>query len=271
MGSSDPERLFLDHLPLLDRILGATARRHRLTREEAEDFASGVKLKLIADDYEVLRAFEGRSSLAGYLAAVVQRAWIDHCNHLWGKWRPSAEARRLGPLAVRLDTLLHRDGLTLEQACATVSAADAAAMRRLAERLPRRVRRRFAGDDELAAEPAAEPSPEAALLDRERDGVAAALGEALATEMERLPPEDRLLIQLRYFDDLTVASFARAMGGDAKRLYRRLETVLGGLRRSLERRGYDGDQVGWALGHGARSGEPPFDVRLKERDEANLG
>ena len=271
MGASDPERLFLDNLPLLDRILGATARRHRLTREEGEDFASAVKLKLIANDYEVLRAFEGRSSLAGYLSAVVQRAWLDHCNHLWGKWRPSAEARRLGPLATRLDTLLHRDGLSLEQACAMVSPEDAAAMRRLAERLPRRVRRRVAGEEMLDTEAAPGPSPEAVLLDAERAAVAATLGEALASEVARLPAEDRLLIQLRYYDDLTVASFARAMGGDAKRLYRRLETLLGGLRRTLERRGYDAGQVGWALGHGAAEGEPAVGVRPKERDEANLG
>src|SRR5688572_2526377 len=110
MGDSDSERLLLDNLPLLERILAATCRRYRLSREEAEDFSSVVRLKLIADDYQVLRAYAGRSSLASYLGAVVQRAWLDHCNHLWGKWRPSAEARRLGPLGIRLDTLLHRDG-----------------------------------------------------------------------------------------------------------------------------------------------------------------
>ena len=90
----DAETLFLEKLPLVDRILAVTSRRNRLTKEEAEDFASVVKLKLIANDYEVLRAFAGRCSLAGYLTAVVQRAYIDHCNHLWGKWRPSAEAGR---------------------------------------------------------------------------------------------------------------------------------------------------------------------------------
>ena len=90
----DAERVFLDNLALIDRIVAATCRRNRMTAEETEDFGSSLKLKLIANDYEVLRAFEGRCSLGGYLTAVVQRAFIDHRNHLWGRWRPSAEARR---------------------------------------------------------------------------------------------------------------------------------------------------------------------------------
>ena len=89
----DAERLFLDNLALIDRIVAATCRRHRLTAEETEDFGSSVKLKLIANDYEVIRAFQGRCSLAGYLTAVILRAFIDHRNHLWGRWRPTGFLR----------------------------------------------------------------------------------------------------------------------------------------------------------------------------------
>ena len=271
MAENEPERLFLDSLPLLERILGATARRYRLTREEAEDFASGVKLKLIANYYEVLRVFEGRCSLAGYLAAVVQRAYLDHCNHLWDKWRPSAEARRLGPLAVRLDRLLHRDGLTLEQACATAAPEDRAAMRQLAERLPSRQRRQLVGDDRLAALATSEPSPEVALLDCERQAAAEGVAAALVRQVKALPAEDRLLLELRYCDGLSVASFAPSFGGDAKQLYRRLEGVLRGLRRTLERHGYEAGDVAWALGNETRGAEPGLRVRPLGRDEAQLG
>ena len=50
-----PEQIFLAELPRIERVIGATCRRHRLRAEEAEEFASTVRLKLIADDYAVLR------------------------------------------------------------------------------------------------------------------------------------------------------------------------------------------------------------------------
>jgi RNA polymerase sigma factor for flagellar operon FliA len=244
----DLEQLFLDNLPLLDRILAATSRRYRLTKEEGEDFASLVKLKLIADDYAVLRAHSGRSSLYAYLVTVVQHAFLDHRNHLWGKWRPSAEAQRLGPLAVRLDTLLSRDGLTLDEACARVPAEDREAMRQLAERLPVRVKRQVEGTAALESLPAREGTPEDRLLESERHGATAALEQALAGAVGGLAPEDRLLLQLRLEQGVTLASVARSFGHDPRQLYRRWETLLRRLRESLEKNGYDERQVAWALG-----------------------
>jgi RNA polymerase sigma factor (sigma-70 family) len=250
----DAEQLFLDNLPLVDRILASTARRHRLTKEEAEDFASVVKLKLIANDYEVLRTFEGRSSLGGFLVAVVQRAYIDHCNHLWGKWRPSAEARRLGPLAVRLDTLLHRDGLTLEEACARAAPEEREPMRQLAARLPQRVRRRIDGEEKLGSLPAAGGSPEGDLLEREREAAAGRLQQALAQAVERLGADDRLLLQLRLYEGVSLVSVARSFGHEPRQVYRRWETLIGTLRKSLEKGGLDARQVAWALGAEMPSG-----------------
>jgi RNA polymerase sigma factor for flagellar operon FliA len=40
---------------------------------EADDFASHPKLKLIEDDYAILRKFQGRSSLRTYLTVVIER------------------------------------------------------------------------------------------------------------------------------------------------------------------------------------------------------
>ncbi len=51
---------------------------------------------------------------------VVQRLFLDHRNRQWGKWRPSAEAKRRGPLAILLERLVVRDGWTFEQAVETL-------------------------------------------------------------------------------------------------------------------------------------------------------
>jgi RNA polymerase sigma factor (sigma-70 family) len=254
MGDMDAERLLLDHLPLIDRIVAATCRRHRLSAEETEDFGSSLKLKLIANDYEVLRAFEGRCSLAGYLTAVIQRAFVDHRNHLWGRWRPSAEARRLGPLAVRLDTLLHRDGLTLDEACARAAPEERAELARLAARLPVRVRRRVDGEGDLETTPSPEGSPESQLLDKEREEARELLEQALAEAVGQLPDEERLLLQLRLYEGLSLVNIARSLGREVKPLYRRWETMLRHLRVALLRSGCDEQHVALALGQGA--GDP---------------
>src|SRR5256885_10549223 len=64
------EAQFLASLPVIDDITGQVCRRHRLHGAEADDFRSDVRLHFIERDYEVLRKFEGRSSLATYVNAV---------------------------------------------------------------------------------------------------------------------------------------------------------------------------------------------------------
>ena len=108
-ASIPPDQLFLKSLPLIEKLIAFASRRSRFGREDGEDFSSWVKVKLIENDYGVLRQFKGGCNLSTYLSVVVQRLAQDYRNHLWSKWRPSAEAIRLGPLAVRLEQLLVRD------------------------------------------------------------------------------------------------------------------------------------------------------------------
>lgn len=256
MTTTDFEGLFLDNLALIDRIVEATCRRNRLTKEESEDFASVVRLKFIADDYAVLRKFTGGrgASLRSYLVAVVQHAYQDHRNHVWGKWRPSAEARRHGPLAVKLDTLLHRDGLTLEEACALAAPEDREEMQRLAILLPARTKRRMEDTRRLEYVQAIDRSPEAALIDHERETFAESLQRVLAEAMAELAPEDRLLIHLRLERQLSLASVARAYGVEARQLYRRWELLIKRLRSGLEKSGFGARQVAWILEAGSANG-----------------
>jgi RNA polymerase sigma factor (sigma-70 family) len=253
MAAKDLERLFLDNLALIERIIASICRRNRLTKEESEDFASVVKLKLIADDYGVLRKFTGNcgASLRGYLIAVVQHAYQDHRNRQWGKWRPSAEARRLGRLAEKLDMLLYRDEMTLEEACALAAPQDREEMRKLAAKLPPRTRRHMKDDQELELVPSSERSPEARLIDREREAIAVDLERVLAEAVQGLIPEDQLLIQLRLERKLSLASVAKAYRCEPRQLYRRWELLIRQLRTRLESSGYGASQVAWVLNAGA--------------------
>ena len=249
MADTDLERLFLDNLALIDRIIASICRRNRLTKEESEDFASVVKLKLLADDYAVLRKFTGKcnASLRGYLIAVVQHAYQDHRNHLWGKWRPSALATRLGPLAVRVETMLYRDGLTLDEACALAAPGDREEMQRLASKLAPRSKRRLEDIEQLEQVPSGDRTPEAVLINRERETVAEKLERVLADAVAALQAEDKLLLHLRLERRLSLASVAKAYGVDARQLYRRWELLIKQLREQLEKNGYGPGQVAWIL------------------------
>lgn len=260
----DAERLLIEHLDHIDRIVAGIWRRNRMRVDDMEDFASTVRLKLVANDYQVLRAWAGRSSLPVYLVAVINRAFLDYRNSLWGKWRPSAEARRLGPLAVCLDTLLHRDRLSLEEATARLAPEEREEAARLAARLPPRVRRRIESDANLEELPTSDPTPEQTLLTAEREEirtkVQAAMREALAT----LEAEDRMLVKLRLEDGFTMVEAARALHCEAKPLYRRYERILHNLRSRLGERGWTAESVVPVLEPAPAPHQPSFSSSAAE-------
>jgi RNA polymerase sigma factor (sigma-70 family) len=232
------EQLFVSELTLIERVIGWVCARRGLRGADAEDFASTAKLRLIEKDYEVLGRFEGRSSLKTYLTAVITRLYLDYQAQRFGKWRPSAEARRLGPVALRLESLLYRDRLTFEEAYGVMKTEARATMSReelhgLSLRLPPRVSRRpVAGDDE-ASPPAAAAVP--SLLDQaERQVLAERTFHALRRALARLPARDRIVLRLHVETGLSIADVARALAEDQKALYRRRDAVLERLRRELE-------------------------------------
>jgi RNA polymerase sigma factor (sigma-70 family) len=248
----DREQEFLNHLPLIERIIRHTCRHHSCRPEEAEDFASTVKVRLIADDYAVLRKFQAQSSLSTYLTVVIQRLMLDYRNHQWGKWRPSAAARRLGPLAERLECLVTRDGHSVDEACEilrTNRQVDATLdeLRKMAEGVVLKPRRTLVEERELDALTTADGRPDHHLLHREREEMRAQLTEYVARALQAMDEEDRLIVRLRIDDGLQVAEIARFLGVPAKPLYRRIESIFRSLRRVLEQEGVSAGLVAEAL------------------------
>jgi RNA polymerase sigma factor (sigma-70 family) len=245
--ATSPEEIFLAHLPHIERVAVHAGRRRGLSAEETEEFVSSVRLKILEDDYAVLRKYKGQSRMDTYLTMVVQNAFYDYLNHLWGKWRPTAEADRLGPLAVQWERLRVRDGLGFEEACEVLrtnqgveaSRVELAALE--AKLPPRNPPRRMEDEEKLQGHAADCPDPEAAALDHEagerKKTVLGLLREALGT----LPPEDRLIARMS--GDFKVAEIARALKLDQKPLYRRLDRVFRSLREELERRGVESREI----------------------------
>jgi RNA polymerase sigma factor for flagellar operon FliA len=222
---------FLAALPVIDDVTAQVCRRHRLSAAEADDFRSDVRLHFIERNYEVLRKFEGRCALATYINVVVQRQFLDFRNRMWGRWRPSTDARRLGPTAVLIERLVTRDGWTLDQAIEMLRVNHQIEIdetlrtfcNTFAARAPGR--RRVSEDD--AAEVASSgPPADDNVVKAERDFLAKRVQAALERARQALAPVDRLILKMRFEDRASVADIARVLHLEQRPLYRTVEGLL---------------------------------------------
>lgn len=241
MERRECEALLLEHLGWIRRTMEALCRRSGM--DDAEEFVSWGMLRLVEDDYAVLRRFRGESSVRTYLTVVVTMLHRDYRVRRWGRWRPSAAARRLGDDAVRLETLVHRDGFPLREAILLLRSRGERARsdRELAAlfgRLPRRGGRRreeplAAIGPAMASEGGADDGVTRDETAAERRGVGAMLDRAI----EGLGVDERAVVRLRYWEGLSIADIARRLGVPQRPLYNRLARVLATLRRRLESEG----------------------------------
>ena len=247
--ASSAESVFLANLPLIDRLVVLTARRHTLSSADAEEFGAWVHERLIDSDYAIIRKFAGRSSLPTYLTSVIVNLFRDYRNNRWGRWRPSAEATRRGPVAVRLEELLYRDGHPVREAVQILHSLGCglseSELTRLAACLPQRHPK---GEVSLESPGA---STVAAEIDSGRDADSMlVMEELLHSLVSELPAEDALIMRMRFWSNLSVADIARTLRTDQKPLYRRLEKTQAKLRVALESRGVDSTRVSELLAGG---------------------
>lgn len=244
-----PEELFVEQLPLIERVIDSVCRRHCFFGPDAEDFGSTVKLKLMDDDYAVLRKFRGQSALSTYLMTVIANQYRDYQIQRWGKWRPSAAAKRLGRVAEQLEKLRSRDGHSFAEAVGILrdqlgeDAPSQEELDHLDAQISLRAQRRFEGEERLEGLSGGERA-DARVVVGER---AAALERARAS-LDRaraaLPAEDRLIVHLCFEDGFSKVTAARRLGIPQRLFYSRIEKILKALRKALEEDGVDAEVIG---------------------------
>ena len=239
------QELFEANLGTIERVIAIVCRRGRLFGPDAEDFASEVRLALIENDYAILAKYEGRSSLDTFLTVVIQRLLADARTRAKGRWHASTEATRLGPAAVLIETLIRRDGRSLDEAMPHIRAAHPEVTRddvnAILAKLPERTARPRAVELEVV-EPviASSESTDARAIANEKLRISMRAGGAVRNVLQTLPLEDRTLIRLRFGSDMSVADISRMMNLPQRPLYRRLESLLFRLRGALTEAGIDG-------------------------------
>ena len=238
-GEMTHEQWFLEQLPVIERVTGWVCARRGLRGADAEDFASIVKIRLIENEYEVLGKWQGRSSIKTYLTTVINRIYLDFQVQRFGKWRPSAEARRLGPVALRLEQLMFRDGLSFDEASEVLRSDPRMLLNRddlhaIRIRLPQRTSRR---GDLHEHEPVRPESADEAVERAERQALADRMFAVIRCSLSRLPAVDRMFMRLHFQSGQTVAQAARVQGREQKALYRKEEEILKRLKSDLEAEG----------------------------------
>jgi len=245
----EAEAKFIEELPRLERGIAVLCRRSGLRGDDADDLASWVKLRLVENDYAMLRKFRGESALSTYLTTVTRMLYRDWLVQQRGRWRPSAEAQRQGVVAMQLEAMVYRDGMTLAQAIEALRTARVTDLsdRRLTaifRTLPMRepLRPRAADADVIDVLPDAR-SADDPLVREEAQRRRTAADTALDGALRGLETEDRVLLRLRFWDGLSIADAARALALPQKPLYRRLERLLGQLKERLIAQGVSSAQV----------------------------
>lgn len=248
MSHPDLKALFVSHLPTIEKIVACLARRRRLHPDAAEDFSSWAKLRFIENDYAILAKFRGESSLSTYLTMVLAMLLREYHVQERGRWRPSAAAKRSGPLGIRLETLVHRDGMALAIVGNMLRSAGETALsdRELAaivSTFPRRTPiRPTESDAALDYAESVDRADEALLYEEARDEQAR-VRKALYTALDVLDDEDRLIVRLRFMEGMSVAEVARALRVPQMPLYPRIKSALRRLRAGLEESGVSSDLV----------------------------
>ena len=233
------EAQLLSLLPQVDRMVVFLARRHGIRGADVDDLSQCVKLRLVEDDYAILRKFRGESDIKTFLRAVVARMVQDYRIKRYGRWRPSAAALRLGRVALLLESLIYRRGCSLAEAREILRAAGETTVneRELAKILARLPRRLVAQPIEANEIPLSEQDTSLGADDLvEHAGNLATrqrIESALRRALDGLDPDARCMIVLHYWQNMSVANIARALNVPQKPLYRVLERAEKAVHRAL--------------------------------------
>lgn len=249
------EELFLQHLALIERVAGLVGKRAHLEPLEIEEFVSCVKVRMIEHDYAIIRKFEGRSSFSTYITTVITRMFSQHRDKAWGKWRPSAEAKRLGETAIKLEQLVVRDGSTFDEAYQLMTTrlgvvSTRGELESIHRRLPSRIPRPMLVATNEVPDCIGCATTDGDMLAAERERTARSAAHIVNDAIASMGEQDQEILRMRFGGSCKVPDIAESLALDQKKLYKRIDKMLASLRRALEAAGIGRGEISEVLAHG---------------------
>src|SRR5258708_30042155 len=102
---------------------------------------------------------------------------------------------------------------------------------------PRQPRPVLVPEDRASEAVAGEASAEDGVLSRERERIGRIAAAVLDSELTKLPAEDQMILRMRFWNARRAPEIAATLHIDQKKEYKRIDKLLTGLRRELERAG----------------------------------
>jgi RNA polymerase sigma factor (sigma-70 family) len=255
LSSGRADLAWTDFLKLHSSLIMQVAREFAVGAEQANDCFLFACERLSDDGFRRLRSFRrhGPARFRTWLATVVANLCIDWRRKLHGRVRPIAAVTALPPLDQKVYRYIYLRGMTRaecqralvrefpEVTLEQIADANARLFKRLSSRQRWQLSHRFRGS--VSLEVAMSPDDESALFQPEDSAPGPerlteqwASQEAVNDALQRLAPRQRLLLRLRYQQDLTLEEVARLVGlPDPYRANREIQAAVAELARFLPR------------------------------------
>ncbi|HUP60882.1 MAG TPA: hypothetical protein VNA69_10735 [Thermoanaerobaculia bacterium] len=225
---------------MITDVVERSRRKLGADEEEGETVESKVKLKLYANNFEIIRHFRRESSFPVYLRTIVQRTFHDLRVERFGKWHNSAAAERLGPLAKDLERMIYREGYTPSEAVSVLLAShpeiSRATLEKMLEALPiKQHRPSIVPMKDIEDLISTDVDSDILMITGERFRLSERAAAVVRRLIDELGDTDRNLLQFLFERNLKISTISRMLMTDQKALYRRRDELLARLRAELER------------------------------------
>lgn len=250
MDYVEAKSFFESNLSITDKIVKKYCSGHNIVGDEADECRSYVYEKIIDNDYQKIREFKGKSSYETYMTTVISRILIDRMRS-GGRWRPSQKALRIGKEAVILEELVFRKKYSFEQAYNILTTNHNISIererayeiitllqrKRLTSALPRDVELTDDVSDKKVT------LPDAAAINKETSKVKDQLDDIVREMRNLLSNEERLLLRMRFADNIKISEIARVLKKDRDYIDKKLKAILTNFKNEILARNISIDDI----------------------------
>ena len=244
---TDPVQFITGSYQKVEAIIRAVCFRNRLKPDEAEDFSAEVKLRLVENDYRILRVFTGKSSIETYLTTVIANTVRDLLRERNGRWRPSEEARRQGEVAERIEELIYRFHYPFHEAFQILTtnfgfaisekdARDIFFKLKVREGRPVAVSTEEEFHDERG-------TPETEMINAEQNLLEGRISVIIDEMRVQLSATDRLMMRMAFEDNLKLTVIAEQLHLNRAEVDRRIREILTLFKRGILQQGINYNEV----------------------------